>query len=97
MIEQIKQIICEAIEELNQQLSKEEQIQYSDELKLIGSKAALDSVSFVTLIAIIEDLISERTGKDIMIVNEKAFSSERSPFHSAKALSVYVAGLLEEV
>ena len=97
MKEKVKEIICEAIEELNEQLDAVKKIEYSEELKLIGSKAALDSISFVTLIAIIEDLISERLGKNIMIVNDKAFSRERSPFYSVAALSDYIVELLTEV
>ena len=97
MKEKIKGIICEAIEELNEQLDTDEKIEYHEELKLIGAKAALSSISFVTLIAIIEDLISERLGKNIMIVNDKAFSQERSPFYSAAALSDYIVELLTEV
>lgn len=93
----IKDIICEAIEELNEQLDADKKINYSDELRLIGPKAVLDSISFVTLIAIIEDLISERLEKNIMIVNDKAFSRERSPFYSAAALSDYIVELLAEV
>lgn len=95
MEEIIKGIICEAIAELNEQLHEGKKIQYSEELKLIGTKAAMDSITFVTLVAIIEDLISEKMGKHIMIVNDKAFSRERSPFYSVAALSDYIAELVK--
>jgi acyl carrier protein len=97
MEEKVKEIICEAIEELNEQLHADKKIEYSENLKLIGTKAIMDSITFVTLIAITEDLISEKLGKNIMIVNDKAFSRERSPFYSVTALSNYIIELLTEV
>lgn len=96
MEEKIKGIIKDAIEELNEQLEANRKIEYDEELRLIGSKAALDSISFVTLVAIIEDLIGEQFDKNIIIVNDKAFSQERSPFHSVATLSDYIEDLLKE-
>ena len=96
MDESIHSIIRDAVDELNEQMVENQRIAYAEELRLIGSKAALDSISFVTLIAIIEDLISERLEKDLIIVNDKAFSMERSPFHSIKSLASYIEDLLNE-
>lgn len=92
----IKVIIAEAIEELNEQLDPEVRIQYDEGLRLIGSKAVLDSISFVTLITIIEDKIIEAMDKSIIIVSDKAFSQERSPFYSIATLTQYIAGLMAE-
>lgn len=97
MEEQVKEIICDAMAELNEQLDPDKKVEYSETLKLVGSKAALDSISFVTLIAIIEDLVSDRLGKNIMIVNDKAFSREKSPFRSVLSLSDYIIEQLNEV
>lgn len=96
MEEAICSIIRDAVDELNEQLGENQKITYAEDLRLIGSKAALDSISFVTLIAIIEDLISERLEKDLIIVNDKAFSMERSPFHSIGSLASYIEDLLKE-
>ena len=97
MKEMVNEMIREAIEELNEQMDEDKKIKYDEELKLVGSKAALDSISFVTLIAIIEDLISEKLGKNIMIVNDKAFSQDMSPFKSVATLSNYITDFLNEV
>ncbi|QOX65172.1 hypothetical protein FRZ06_18360 [Anoxybacterium hadale] len=96
MKETVEELIQEAILELNEQLDEDRKISYSEDLKLIGVNAALESISFVTLIAILEDLISDRLGKNILIVNDRAFSQERSPFRSVESLSDYVTGLLHE-
>lgn len=96
MKETVEELIQEAILELNEQLEEDRKISYSEDLKLIGVNAALESISFVTLIAILEDLISDRLDKNILIVNDRAFSQERSPFRSVESLSDYVTGLLHE-
>jgi acyl carrier protein len=96
MVDKIKQIMVEAIEELNEQLDLEDKIQYDENLVLIGSKAALDSISFVTLIVIIEDMVAEQLGKNIIIVSDKAFSQQRSPFHTVATLTNYIIELAAE-
>ncbi|SCZ76064.1 hypothetical protein [Acidaminobacter hydrogenoformans] len=96
MEERVKEIIAEAFEELNAQMDADDQILFDEDLNLIGSKGILDSLSFVTLIAIIEDLISEHLDKSIIIVNDKAFSQDRSPFHSVSSLTHYITDLLME-
>lgn len=94
MKETVEELIQEAILELNEQLEEERKVSYSEDLKLIGVNAALESISFVTLIAILEDLISDRLGKNIIIVNDRAFSQERSPFRCVGSLCEYVTELL---
>lgn len=101
MKELISEIIRESIDELNAQLDEEEKLksgklESGEEVRLIGPGAVLDSLSFVTLIAIIEDRICERIGKSLIIVNEKAFSEERSPFQTVASLRDYIAGQLVE-
>jgi len=96
MEEKVKEIIRAAIEELNEQLEMDRKIEYGEDLRLVGSRSALDSISFVTLVAIIEDLIGERLDQNIIIVSDKAFSQERSPFFSVATLSDHILALLKE-
>ena len=93
---QIREIIKEAIDELNEQLNDNAKVSYNDETRFIGSHACIDSMGFVTLITIIEGLIAEKTGKTVQLVNEKAFSQKHSPFYSIQTLSDYINELLNE-
>ena len=52
MQEKVKEIVKKSLEELNEQL--DETLEYDDDLRLIGKEAVLDSMSFVTLMTIIE-------------------------------------------
>ena len=96
MKEQITEILKEAISELNEQLDDDEKIAFNDETRFIGSHAGIDSMGFVTLISIIEELIADKTGKNIQLVNEKAFSQKHSPFYSVATLTDYIETLINE-
>ena len=93
MTENIKGIINEAISELNEQLDDDKKLEFDDNIELLGRDAAIDSMDFVTLITIIEELILDRLGKNIHIVSDKAFSMEKSPFHSIGTLTDFVEEL----
>ena len=90
----VENIIKQAVEELNEQ--REEKLSYNPETRLIGKNAEIDSMEFVTLVSIIEELISDEYDKSIRIVSDRAFSQERSPFHSIATLTTFVEELLKE-
>ena len=96
MKEQIVEILKEAIEELNEQQKENEKVAFNDETRFIGSHACIDSMGFVTFISIVEELITEKIGKSIQLVNEKAFSQKNSPFYSIVTLTDYIETLLKE-
>lgn len=96
MKEQITEILKEAIAELNEQLDDNEKIAFNDETRFIGSHACIDSMGFVTLVSIIEELISDKIGKNVQLVNEKAFSQKHSPFYSIATLTDYIETLINE-
>lgn len=97
MEEQIKTIVKEAVDELNEQLEDDDKLEYSEDIRLIGKNAKIDSMDFVTLITIIEELILDKFDKDIHIVSDSAFSREKSPFYSIGTLSSFVKELIEGV
>ena len=96
MKEKIIEILKSSIEELNEQLDSEQQVQFNEETRFIGSKACIDSITFVTLITIIEELIEDEFEKTVHLVNEKAFSSKNSPFYSIETLTTYIEELVKE-
>ena len=92
----IKKIFQSAIEELNEQLEESEKIIYSKNVKLIGSNAALDSMAFVTLVTIIEELVEDELDVSVEIVSDKAFSRTNSPFSCIGMLEEFVLELVRE-
>lgn len=96
MKNQIRNIINEAISELNEQLDDDKQLEYSDSVRLIGKHAAIDSMEFVTFITILEELIEDELDVNMKLVSDKAFSRERSPFLSFKTLEEFIEELLSK-
>ena len=96
MNKEIKELFEEAINELNEQLDDDRKIVCNEDTRFIGSKACIDSLSFVTLISILEELIDDKFGKSIHLVSEKAFSSKNSPFYSVETFTNYIEELLKE-
>jgi acyl carrier protein len=96
-ISEIKEILKEAISELNEQLDEDEKVEFNENTHFVGSSAAVDSITFVTLISIIEELIEDKLNTTISLVNEKAFSQKHSPFYSIETFSNYIQELLKEI
>ena len=94
MEDKIKQILCDSIDELNEQLDDDEQIAFDPSLRLIGSSSAMNSMTFVTFISIIEDLISDNLDLSVRLVNDKSFSAKNSPFFTLETLSNYIGELI---
>ena len=94
MKEQIRDIIKSALEELNEQLDITSKISFGEQTKLTGTGAALDSMDFVTLITIIEELLEEKFGRELRIVSDKAFSAQYSPFKDFSTLETFILDLL---
>lgn len=94
---EIKDLIKESIDELNEQLDDDKQLMYSSEVRLLGKNASIDSMEFVTFITILEERISDELDQDIKIVSDKAFSRERSPFLSFESLEEFVTELIKDV
>ena len=77
MNKEIKELFEEAINELNEQLDDDRKIVCNEDTRFIGSKACIDSLSFVTLISILEELIDDKFGKSISGRNCSARSACR--------------------
>ena len=81
--------IYAAIEELNPQLDSANQIEKSEEVLLFGEGAALDSLSLVNLIMMVEQNIMLETGAELLLACEAAMSRKRSPYRSVASLADY--------
>lgn len=96
MKNKIENIIKQAVEELNEQKESDSKLSSAPDTRLIGKNAEIDSMEFVTLVSIIEELIGDEFDRDIRIVSDKAFSRERSPFYSIGTLTDFVTELVGE-
>jgi acyl carrier protein len=95
MREKIQEIILDSIKEFNKEKVKDEVLEISNDTALLDVNGKLDSLDFITLIVIIEENISDKLGKNITIVSEKAFSKKYSPFKNVNTMTEFIVELLE--
>ena len=95
MKEKIQEIILESLKEFNEEKTKDEVLEISNDTILLDKQGKLDSLDFITLIVIIEDNIFDKLGKNITVVSEKAFSKNYSPFKNVETLTEFVVELIE--
>lgn len=96
MDNKIRELLEEAIAELNETLDDDDKVAFNDETRFVGANACIDSMSFINLISIVEELIEDKFDKSVKLVNEKAFSSKNSPFQSIDTFANYIKELLED-
>jgi hypothetical protein len=89
-----KQIIDEAIDEINIDQDDSSQIDKFSETPLLSVSSNVDSLALVRLLIAVERLIEEKTGKSVVVVDESAFEAEQSPFMTVGALERHIETLL---
>ena len=91
----IEKIIIQTLKELNEELENEAFLNPNSKTKLYGGNGAMDSLALVSFIADLEDKISDKFEKDIILADEKAMSAKTSPFRNIESLTSYIKSLLE--
>lgn len=69
---------------------------YSEDTRLIGQGAVLDSMGLVSLIVDVEQALEQDYGLTLILADERAMSQKRSPFRSVQSLTEYIFQLIEE-
>ena len=97
MISKIEEVILNSLIELNEELENNPLGSPSKETRLYGGGGALDSMALVSFITDLEEIISEKFDKHIILADERAMSQRTSPFRSVESLTIYIKKLLEEL
>lgn len=90
------QAVTEAIDELNDQLPKEEKIQKSSDTVLLGDGGNLDSLRLISLVTTVEQKIEEKFGLTVTLLDDIAALENDNPFRTVSSLADYVTSLLEK-
>ncbi len=91
---QILTLILNRLRALGDELGKPALVQPSEQTRLFGDTADLDSMGLVTLIADLEYDIQKQLGRSVTLVDEKAMSRLTSPFRRVDYLADYLVELL---
>ncbi len=87
-ISEINDIVKNAISELN--TMRTIPIEESDSVILLGSLSQLDSLDFVTLLTTIEDLFRSNHNINLVLMNDRTFSLNQSPYRTLGDLKNYL-------
>tara|TARA_B100001564_G_scaffold340438_1_gene334110 strand:+ start:177 stop:467 length:291 start_codon:yes stop_codon:yes gene_type:complete len=96
MNKNIENIVIEVINDLNDELEKDELNNPTTHTKLYGGNGVLDSMGLVILITDLEERISKEFDKEIVLADEKAMSQRTSPFRNIGTLVKYIQQIIEE-
>lgn len=96
MNEKVLGCVYEAIDEANEDRRDAPPLAKSPETPIHGTSDGLDSLGLINFVVAVEEGVERDLGVPIMLSDDRAISSEPSPFGSVKALVDYIDILLEE-
>jgi hypothetical protein len=94
--QELVEMMLELLQDVLDENDEGEGLKAAPEAPLVGPEAIVTSMSLVSFITDVELAIDETWNSELMLVNEKALSREKSPFRSIDALSDYVLELAAE-
>ena len=94
--EAVHAIILQALRNINDERGADEQLEVGLDTRLFGADAALDSLSLVSVIVDVEAAISDASGRDLSLTDDRAMGQAVSPFSDVGTLTVYILLLLSE-
>ena len=97
MREEVLKIISKSVEEIAEEREITQLQNVTETTPLFGAGGYLDSLGLVQLISDVEDEVSEKLNKDIVLADVLAMSAKISPFRSIASLTDFtVKKMLDE-
>ncbi|MBJ7494766.1 MAG: hypothetical protein JHC77_07055 [Opitutales bacterium] len=93
---QILVLILNRLKSLGVELHKPALVEATEQTRLFGDKADLDSMGLVTLIADLEYDLQQNLGRTVSLVDEKAMSRLTSPFRRVDFLTDYLVEVVNQ-
>ena len=97
MKQQVLKIIYNAIENENRSLAQPINLEEGENTALYGVGGVLDSMSLVSIVIDVEQMLEEQLGLRMTLVNDSAMSPKRSPFQSVSTFASYILDLNAQV
>ena len=95
--EQIRRIIFDTIDEINQQLPPDQRLEKEEATVLFGAGSGLDSLGLVNLIAGTEERVAERFGREVNLGDERLMGQKEDPFRTVGSLARHLDYLLRGI
>lgn len=90
----IDELLKDAFNEMKNSGGVEEEIIYSESLPLFGINATIDSLTLVSFIVNLEDKLYEYFKNHYSLTDDRAMTSEISPYDTISSLKNYIIELL---
>src|SRR5215470_17624232 len=88
--DEIRQILYQCIDELNEQRSADQRLAKSPDTDLFGDSARLDSLGFVNFIALVEDKCESRFRVALSLTGDADKDGGENPFETVGQLADFI-------
>lgn len=95
MREEIVQIICEALADINEELDYDSLKNATESTEIYGGDEGIDSLSLVRLVTDVEMKVNEKFNSNVLLASEKAMSMRNSPYRSVSNLADFAVSELK--
>jgi acyl carrier protein len=95
-MEEIVEIVLAAIADASLERDDPQGVDAGLDTPLFGADGVLDSLGLVSVITDVEFAVSDRIGRPMSLMDDRALEQEQSPFTSVRALAEYVIELHRE-
>jgi hypothetical protein len=89
-------IVYKALDELNQQRSKNQRLQASPDCVLFGESSSLNSLELSNFIVFMEQLVQEKFGTEVDLMENDPFSPESGHMRTTGTLASHISNLVRE-
>lgn len=92
--ESILALVLETVRAYRLAMNAEGQEVIEPDTSLFGPDGALDSIGLVSVVIELEQKLSDLSGNDVSLMNDRAMSRSHNPFRTPRALAEYAHGQL---
>lgn len=89
----VKNYIIKSLEEV---VDPELGLTFESDSEIFGDGSSIDSMDLVNTIILVEELIRDKSGVEIEIIDEQSIIGEDSPFKTVRSLSEHILRMLEK-
>jgi acyl carrier protein len=88
----IKKIIYDVIDEINEQLTEEKRLEKSSNTIIVGEGGVLDSLGVINFLVSLEDRVATQTGQPVALLKDDLIDEQSGTLRTVESISEYIAG-----
>lgn len=92
--EAVLDLVLETVRSYRLAMSSADDTAIEPETSLFGPGGTLDSIGLVSVVIELEQKLSDLSGRDVSLMNDRAMSRSHNPFRTPRVLAEYAHGQL---